>query len=217
MEVRMARRQSFLKSLCFAGIILFVIPSNIVSADDLHQGMNTGIGGFSQVLDYYYTSLQEQTKITCDNIISIFAQEATVQALVDTTIGENIEKQEREFTRKNLVEYACRFIGNPYVWGGTSLTNGADCSGFVQSVYKYFGFSLERVSRDQARTAGERVEVSLATLQPGDLLFYAKAGTVNHVAIYIGDGKIVHAAGRKYGITISDYDYRKIYRARRVI
>jgi cell wall-associated NlpC family hydrolase len=215
MEVRMAKRQSFLKSLCFAGILLFVIPSNTVSADDLHQGMNTGIGGFSQVLDYYYSSLQEQTKITCDNIISIFAQEETVQALIDTTIGKNIGEQ--EYTGEDIVEYACRFIGNPYVWGGTSLTSGADCSGFVQSVYKYFGISLERVSKEQAKTAGEKVEVSLATLQPGDLLFYAKASTVNHVAIYIGDGKIVHAAGRKYGITISDYDYRKAYRARRVI
>jgi cell wall-associated NlpC family hydrolase len=76
---------------------------------------------------------------------------------------------------------------------------------------------LERVSREQAKSAGQEVEVSLKTLRPGDLLFYARGGTVNHVAIYIGNGKIVHAAGKSYGIIISDYDYRSVYKARRVI
>lgn len=118
-----------------------------------------------------------------------------------------------------LVKYALQFVGNPYKYGGTSLTNGADCSGFVQSVFAHFGYRLERTSRDQAKTAGyAEVELKESDLQPGDLIFYANSsGTVYHVAIYIGDGKVVHAANAKKGITISEYTYMKPYKARRII
>ena len=191
----MAKQHMFLRFLCVAGFILFLHPTMDVNGNDLKQGMNTGIGGFSQVLDTYYTNLQ--------------VGKASPDA--------NAELQSQKLIGYDLAEFACRFVGNPYVWGGTSLINGTDCSGFVQSVYQHYGISLERISREQARTAGQVVEVSLKTLQPGDLLFYAKGGTVTHVAIYIGNGKIVHAAGKKYGIIISDYDYRSVYKARRVI
>jgi hypothetical protein len=194
----MAMRSKFLRFICVAGFLLFLYPTINVNGSELKQGMNTGIGGFSQVLDHYYTNLHESTK-------------------KDTKMENNTELQSQELTGLDITEFACRFIGNPYVWGGTSLVNGTDCSGFVQSVYKHFGISLERVSREQAQTAGQEVEVSLKTLQPGDLLFYARGGTVHHVAIYIGNGKVVHAAGKKYGIIISDYDYKDVYKARRVI
>ena len=119
----------------------------------------------------------------------------------------------------DLVEYALQFVGNPYKYGGTSLTNGADCSGFVQSIFAHFDYSLSRSSREQAKTAGYTdVEVKESELQPGDLIFYANSsGTVYHVAIYMGDGKVVHAANERKGITISEYDYMKPYKARRVI
>lgn len=121
--------------------------------------------------------------------------------------------------RQEVVDYAVKFVGNPYKWGGTSLTKGADCSGFVQSVYKHFGYTLPRVSKDQAVSAGYmNVTPNETYLLPGDLIFYTnEKGTVDHVAMYIGDGKIVHAANKKKGIIIAKYNGRTPYKARRVI
>lgn len=111
---------------------------------------------------------------------------------------------ERAKVREELVDYAQQFIGNPYVWGGTSLTNGADCSGFVLAVFRDFGISLPRTSRDQAASGQE---ISFEEMQPGDLLFYG-GSRINHVAIYIGNGQIVHASNARTDIMISEYDYR---------
>ncbi|MGO5543453.1 C40 family peptidase [Blautia sp. HCP3S3_H10_1] len=110
----------------------------------------------------------------------------------------------------SVVDYATQFVGNPYVWGGTSLTNGADCSGFVQSVYANFGVSLPRTSYEQ-QNAG--YEVSYADAQPGDLICYG-----GHVAIYMGNGQIVHASNSRDGIKISDNAaYRTITSVRRLV
>ncbi len=110
----------------------------------------------------------------------------------------------------SVVDYATQFVGNPYVWGGTSLTNGADCSGFVQSVYANFGVSLPRTSYEQ-QNAG--TEVSYADAQPGDLICYG-----GHVAIYMGNGQIVHASNSTDGIKISnDATYRTILSVRRLV
>lgn len=105
----------------------------------------------------------------------------------------------------SLVQYAKQFIGNPYVWGGTSLTSGADCSGFTMSVFKKYGISLPHHAASQAQMG---TKVSLADAQPGDLVFYAKNGRINHVAIYIGGGQVVHASSPKTGIKISSVNYR---------
>lgn len=115
-----------------------------------------------------------------------------------------------------IAAFAQKFVGNPYVWGGTSLTNGADCSGFVQSVYKSFGITIPRDSRSQCAGAGYKV--SLDALQAGDLIFYTNSsGVVNHVAMYIGNGKVVHASDPRSGIIISTMRYRTPYMARRVV
>ncbi len=117
--------------------------------------------------------------------------------------------------RTKIVNFALKYVGNPYVWGGTSLTKGADCSGFVQSVMKNFGISLPRVSRDQSKSGRA---VTSSQMRPGDLIFYANSsGTVNHVAMYIGNGQIVHAASKRSGIRISTWNYRTPYRIRNVI
>ena len=108
-------------------------------------------------------------------------------------------------TRTAIVAYAKQFLGNPYVYGGTSLTNGADCSGFTQSVFAHFGITTGRSSRDQA---AKGKEISMSAIQPGDLLFYASGSYINHVAIYIGDGKIIHSSNPTTGITITKYNYR---------
>ena len=129
---------------------------------------------------------------------------------VDPSEYESSSSSSSSGSGSSVVDYATQFVGNPYVWGGTSLTNGADCSGFVQSVYKNFGVDLPRTSYEQ-QNAG--TEVSYEDAQAGDLICYG-----GHVAIYMGDGKIVHASNAKDGIKISDNAaYRTILSVRRLV
>lgn len=108
-------------------------------------------------------------------------------------------------SRQALIQYAKQFLGNPYVYGGTSLTDGADCSGFVQQIFRHFGITTGRSSRDQYANAQS---ISFEQLQPGDLVFYASGDYINHVAIYAGDGVIIHAANARTGICTGRYNYR---------
>jgi len=117
-------------------------------------------------------------------------------------------------TAQKLINYAKMFVGNPYVWGGTSLTSGCDCSGFVQQVYRKFGYRLPRCSYEQAEV-GQRVPLS--SLKPGDLIFYRRGGRIGHVTLYIGGGKVVQARGSRYGIVITDYDYSTPAWAQRIL
>lgn len=112
-----------------------------------------------------------------------------------------------------IVNYAMKFLGNRYVWGGTSLTNGTDCSGFVMRIYEHFGYSLPRTSRAQA--AATRT-VSAGNVRVGDLFFYG-SGSVSHVALYIGNGQIIHASNARDGIKISSAYYRNPIKIGRVI
>ncbi len=107
-----------------------------------------------------------------------------------------------------------QFVGNPYVYGGSSLTHGTDCSGFTQAVFRKFGISLPRTSGSQS---GVGKKISVSSARAGDLIFYAKNGRVNHVAICIGGGRVVHASNPTTGITTSNMNYRTPYCARRVI
>ena len=118
--------------------------------------------------------------------------------------------------RNKVVNYGLQFVGGRYVWGGTNPNTGADCSGFVQYVMRNAaGVSLPRTSREQAKV-GRAIKSS--EMLPGDLIFYANSsGTVNHVAMYIGNGQIVHAASRKSGIKISTWNYRSPKTIRRVL
>lgn len=112
-------------------------------------------------------------------------------------------------TGKDIANYACKFVGNPYVAGGTSLTNGADCSGFTMAVYQAFGYSIPRTSTAQ-RSAGRGV--TYAEAQPGDIICYA-----GHVAIYLGGGRIVHASTPATGIKYGTATYREILAVRRIV
>ena len=117
--------------------------------------------------------------------------------------------------RSKVVNYALQFVGNPYVWGGTSLTKGVDCSGFTMKVMQQFGVSLPHYSGAQAKMGKK---VTSANMKPGDLIFYAgSGGTINHVAMYIGNGQVVHAASRKSGIKISTWNYRTPVAIRNVL
>jgi len=122
-------------------------------------------------------------------------------SIIDKSSGSELGKQ--------IARYACQYIGNPYVSGGTSLTKGADCSGFTYRVYSDFGYSLPRTSTEQ-RSAGKGVDYSQA--QPGDLICYS-----GHVALYIGQGMIVHASTQKTGIKVGYAQYRSILAVRRII
>ncbi|MCM1246391.1 MAG: C40 family peptidase [Roseburia sp.] len=114
----------------------------------------------------------------------------------------------------SIASYALQFVGNPYVYGGSSLTNGTDCSGFSQAVFRKFGISLPRTSGEQA---GVGKKISVSSARAGDLIFYARNGHINHVAICIGGGRVVHASNPSTGITTSNIGYRTPYCARRIV
>ena len=117
-------------------------------------------------------------------------------------------------TGQSVVDYAMQFRGNPYVWGGESLTNGVDCSGFTMQVYKHFGYSLPHSSTAQRY---EGTAVSWNEKQPGDLICYQVVNGVGHVAIYIGDNQIIHAGSKDTGINVRNADYRAVWGVRRIV
>ena len=159
---------------------------------------NTVSGDSGSSSDYEYD--EYGNVIDSDNTVDASTYESTSSSSSSSYSGSG----------SSVVDYATQFVGNPYVWGGTSLTNGADCSGFVQSVYANFGVSLPRTSYEQ-QNAG--YEVSYADAQPGDLICYG-----GHVAIYMGNGQIVHASNSRDGIKISDNAaYRTITSVRRLV
>ena len=157
----------------------------------------------------------EQAQAAADAAAKAEAEAAqTESAQADTTqtessdqgssSGENQSSGASSSTGADIASYALQFVGNPYVWGGTSLTDGADCSGFVQSVFASFGISL---SRTAAAQSGNGYAVDLGSIQAGDLLFYSSGSGIDHVAIYIGGGQIVHASNPTSGITTSSAYY----------
>ncbi len=161
-------------------------PSNPVTEDDYKKLKPT------------YTSLEDMSALGgVPKYSHIYKEEKPSEEPVQ-------EKPTGSGLGAEIAEYALQFVGNPYVHGGTSLTKGADCSGFVQKVYEHFNIALPRVSKDQA-LKGEKVACNVGSLKAGDLIFYDNP--VSHVALYIGNGKIVHAKGAKYGIVTDKYDY----------
>lgn len=141
--------------------------------------------------------------------VSIATELPKAQTMTEVRYGQGVSD-----VRVSLVSYATQFVGNPYVWGGTSLTRGADCSGFVLSVFANYGISLPHSSKAQAN-CGTKIAASNA--QPGDLFFYGNGSSINHVAIYIGGGRVVHASSPKSGIKISGAYYRTPVKVVRVI
>lgn len=166
----------------------------------------------------YVETMGEWVKVSIDgeeayisvDYVSVESKLGTAITMTELLYGMGVSD-----VRVDLVEYAKQFVGNPYVWGGTSLTKGADCSGFVLSVFKKYGITLSHSSRAQAN---EGTKISASELKPGDLVFYANSsGTINHVSIYIGGGQVIHASSPKSGIKISKYNYRTPVKCVRVI
>lgn len=185
---------------------------------NVREEPNTKSGIVTQILKgeklEYVETVDGWVKVSIDGMDAYVSEEyVTVEETLGTavTMTELLYGEGVSDIRVEVVEYAKQFVGNPYVWGGTSLTKGADCSGFVQSVFKHFGVKLSRTSRTQVND-GKKVKIS--EIKPGDLLFYTNgSGTINHVAIYIGGGQVVHASSPKTGIKISKYNYRTPYKA----
>lgn len=154
----------------------------------------------SEEIEGYVYKAYLETGMNQETYLKRTGREEPVYAYKVETVEMNTAGKGQE-----IADFALQFVGNPYVWGGTSLTSGADCSGFVQSVYRNFGISLPRVAADQAK-AGTRV--SLEQLQTGDLIFYADGGAIYHVVLYLGNGQVVHASSAATGIKISPVNWQ---------
>lgn len=159
--------------------------------------------------DWVRVLLDDDEVFVSAEYVEVSAELGTAVTMTELLYGQGVSD-----VRVDLCQYAKEFIGNPYVWGGTSLTRGTDCSGFVMRVFQKYGVKLPRNSRAQAN-CGTTIKVSEA--KPGDLIFYAKGKTINHVAIYIGNGQVVHASSPKTGIKISNVSYRTPFKAVRIL
>lgn len=185
-----------------------------VNADKLkiRQEPNTDSSVIMQVAQGEDLSVEEVldgwVKISVDGEIGYVSAEFVT---VSRSLPKGVTIQELQYgggvsnTVVDLIAYAKQFLGNAYVYGGSSLTNGTDCSGFTMRIFEKFGYSLSHSSAAQSKE-GTRVDIS--EIQPGDLLFYSNGGSIGHVALYIGNGKIIHASTEKTGIIISNAFYR---------
>jgi len=153
--------------------------------------------------------LDDEEAYVCGDYVDIEERLKKATSLTELMYGQGVSD-----VRVELVQYAKQFLGNPYVWGGTSLTKGVDCSGYTMQIYKKYGISLPHYSVSQSKMG---TKIKLSEAKPGDLVFYDKNGVINHVAIYIGNGQVIHASNPKSGIKISSATYRTPAVVRRLI
>ena len=177
-----------------------------VSGGDI-SAMANQIVAHAEVCAQEYQELKKEAKKYADaQEVARRAQEMKEETtrIREKALKEAAKRKEekRVAKRQEVADFAVQFVGNPYVWGGTSLTNGADCSGFVMSVFASFGYALPRVAAAQY---GASVKKDLSHMEVGDLVFYGNG--ISHVALYIGNGKVVHALNSNKGIVITDYNY----------
>ena len=202
-------------AVVLSAVLVGVVPSVVFADVDDVSAVSDGDvevlsieDGFSDGAD----SISAFASALADKTVSEVQGYQEAKAEAEVIAQERLEAEEerkaaeeaRLEMRQGIVDFALQFVGNPYVYGGTSLTNGADCSGFVMSVFAEFGYELPRVAAAQCAASEKK---SVADIEAGDLVFYGDGG-IDHVALYIGDGKIVHASTAATGIKVSDYDYR---------
>ena len=193
-----------------------LIGAQVLSQEDLIMSQNI-------ILEEQQQSVNQSSVVNAVAVTNnAGAKTATTTIAKKKANEQRIKEQQALINSKatsakgsEIVKFAMQFNGNPYVMGGTDLIHGTDCSGFTQSVYKHFGIDLPRVARDQANVG---VEVPIGNIQPGDLVFYSSGQDyVTHAAIYIGDGKIIHARTPKTGIGINSIFIMRRLSIRRVI
>lgn len=159
--------------------------------------------------DWIALEIDDEVGYCSKEFVDIQLRLRSAMTLTEARFGEGVSDG-----RAALVTFALQYVGNRYVWGGTSLTKGVDCSGFTMQVYKQFGYSLPHYSGAQAK-CGKSIKLSEA--QPGDLVFYGRGKTIGHVAIYMGNGQIVHASNKREGIKVSSVYYRNILKVVRIL
>jgi len=159
--------------------------------------------------DWVKVYLDDEEVFVSAEYVEVSSELGTAITMTELFYGQGVSD-----VRVDVCQYAKEFLGNPYVWGGTSLTNGADCSGYVLSIFKKYGVNLPHSSVAQAN-CGTTISVSEA--QPGDLIFYGNGRSINHVAIYIGNGQVIHASNPKTGIRISNVSYRSPVKAVKIL
>jgi cell wall-associated NlpC family hydrolase len=205
------------------------LPTYIVSEDPIQEQKSSAIeiadnvsdfASFKKIVQSNSSASSNSTPVAqsssiVSNVINataanpfLSAAQGILKAGPGSSTSYNVPAIATTALRSQLVKYAAQFLGNPYTYGGTSLTNGADCSGYVQEVFRNFGIKTGRTSRDQYENC---MKIQESELQPGDLVFYASDSYVNHVAIYAGEGIILHAANESAGICTGHYDYRTPY------
>mgnify|MGYP004652192481 FL=1 len=197
---------AMLLAICCISSTCTVYADDSTSAGDI-SAMASEIVAQAAVRAEEYQELKKEAKKYADaQEVERRAQEIKEEtARIRKEALEEAARQKeakRVAKRKEVADFAVQFVGNPYVWGGTSLTNGADCSGFVMSVFANFGYKLPRVAAAQYQASKQK---EISQMEVGDLVFYG-AG-IYHVALYIGNGKVVHALNANKGIVITDYDY----------
>lgn len=204
----------------------------LVAKEEIYIGqqeeIQTALASLSELQAEYSAQLAAAQKTANALKATISEQEKIIASEIKRKEEERKKKEEEEKKKqeealknsvrgKDIVNFAQKYVGNPYVWGGNSLTKGCDCSGFVHLVYKNFGFNLPRYSMSFLNV-GTKVEAKLSALKPGDLIIYNKHQGVGHVAIYIGNGKIVEAQSSKAGITNTRaWNCRSIAGVRRIL
>lgn len=159
-----------------------------------------------EISDNYYVVIYtkvSQTGAETNTLVNVAKSDSKLCHKLHVTSFSNAVTR-LSSAKMDLIEYACSFVGCPYVWGGSDPNTGADCSGFIQYVFAEFGYDLPRCSWQQAESG---VKVEFSDLQPGDLVFYQRGERIGHVALYIGDGLVVQARGKNYNICITPYDY----------
>lgn len=211
--------KNILKRILVFSIVLLLSVSNtdcieVVNAITVHT-KNTDIEIYN---------VKEKEEIVSNSIIDLYNNDTNnkefeeykkEQAKIEMqAYREEKAKQKRIAYKTQIVNFAKQFVGNPYVSGGTSLTSGADCSGFVQTVYATFGIKLPRTTPEQALVG---TSVSIDNIEVGDIVSYGYNGLATHSAIYIGDGMIVHSSTPEMGIRIDKINIMPILTIRRVI
>ena len=168
-----------------------------------------------ELQDWICVSIDNEKVFVAKEFVSIsFDLERAVSTETGSADGTASGSGSAGSLRSSMVAYAKQFLGNRYVYGGTSLTNGTDCSGFTMRIYEHFGYSIPRTSSSQAAFTRS---ISSSSARPGDLFFYGYGSSVSHVAMYIGNGLVIHASTERTGIKISNAFYRTPIKVGRVI
>ena len=199
-------------SFCMVSVFMpqSVLADDVLESGDLlTDGEDVSSGAVTELAEEIAKRTEKEVRKMQEEKAA--AEEAAREAEEKRKAEEARKKAEedRVAKRQEIVNYALRFEGNPYVYGGTSLTNGADCSGFVMSVFANFGYEFPRVAASQYMDSEKK---DMSEMETGDLVFYGDSPEgIYHVALYIGDGKVIHASTAETGIKISDYDYQQPY------